>query len=63
MKEREKRGKEKGIFWDLENTASPFLSSHGETRLDPFQDHIWSLARPCKPRVYDGDGALGQPLA
>jgi hypothetical protein len=64
-KEREKerkRGK-KGDYWDLESVASPSFSSHGKTRLDPFQGHAGSPAKPHELGVYDGDGARGLPSA
>jgi hypothetical protein len=36
----EKREKQKDrFFWDLDGIVSPYLSSHGETRLDPFQGY------------------------
>jgi hypothetical protein len=64
-KERENRGKRrkkrKRDSWDLESVASLSLSSHGGTRLDPFQDHTGSPAKPCEPGVYDGGGARGLP--
>jgi hypothetical protein len=62
-RERKKEGKKREIFWDLESAASPFLSSHGRTRLDPLQGHAWSHAKPCEPSVYDGEGVCGLPHA
>jgi hypothetical protein len=35
---------------DFGSVVSPSLSSHGATRLDPFQGHAAALAKPCKPR-------------
>jgi hypothetical protein len=61
-KEREIRRKNKGVG-DFESVASPSLSSHGETRVDPFQGHVVSLARPCEPEVDDGGGAHSLPHA
>jgi hypothetical protein len=58
-KERKKRGKERAIFWDLESVVSLSLSSHGGTRLDPFQGYAWSPAKPHESGVYDDDGAHG----
>jgi hypothetical protein len=42
----------------LESVASPSLSSHGRTRLDPLQGNVGSPVEPREPRVHDGGGAL-----
>jgi hypothetical protein len=66
MKDREKEGKEerkRGDSWDLESVASPSLSSHGRTRLDPFQGHAGSPAKPSELEVFDGGRGCGLPCA
>jgi hypothetical protein len=48
------REREIGIFWDLLSVASPALSSHGGTRLDPFQGHTGPSIKPREPEIHDG---------
>jgi hypothetical protein len=52
-KEREKKKREKkmGDYWDLESVASPSHCSHGGIRLDPFQGHVGSPSKPHEPGV------------
>jgi hypothetical protein len=60
-KKEKKVGKEErkggGGSWNLESVASPSLSNHDETRLDSFQGHTGSPAKPHEPGVYDSDEA------
>jgi hypothetical protein len=60
MEREKKRGqRKKGDYLDLGSVASPFLSSHGGTRLDPFQGYAGSPTKPHEHRVHDGGGACG----
>jgi hypothetical protein len=62
-KEREKEENEKkerkGNYRDLGSVASPSFSSHGRTRLDPFQGYTVSPAKPHEARVHECDRACG----
>jgi hypothetical protein len=59
---KEKRRKE-GCYWVLGYVDAPSLSSHGGTRLEPFQGHTGSPAKPREPRVHDSYKAHGLPRA
>jgi hypothetical protein len=51
-----KTKRRKGDFLGVESVASPSLSSHGGTRLDPFQGYIGEPTEPPEARDHDGGG-------
>jgi hypothetical protein len=47
----------------LERIASPSLSRHGRTQLDPFQGHAGAPVEPHELGGHDGGGAGNLPRA
>jgi hypothetical protein len=60
-REGEGEGDTKGRFLGLASVASPSLSSHGGTRLDPFLGHVDAPVEPHEHGVHDGGRASNLP--
>jgi hypothetical protein len=63
LKRERERGREiqREDFWGLASVASPSLSSHGGTRLDPFLGHVDAPVEPHEHGVHDGSRASNLP--